>query len=99
MVIFRFPLTPSPPKKRCVLDNAVSKLIFKVRFLNKTEWCLFLQPRSTWLTKNHQNSRTPRNFQRYTLFPFTQNKRLDFGKTDFNQESGNKKKFQENLIL
>ena len=37
----------------------------------------------------------PRNFQRYTLFPLTQNKRLDFGKTDFNQESGNKKKFQE----
>ena len=41
----------------------------------------------------------PRNFQKYTLFPFTQNKRLDFSKTDFNQESGNKKKFQENLIL
>ena len=40
-----------------------------------------------------------RNFQKYTLFPFTQNKRLDFGKTDFNQESGSKKKFQEKLIL
>ena len=29
----------------------------------------------------------------------SQNKKFDFGETDFNKESGNKKKFQENLIL
>ena len=53
------PLTPSSPKKRFVLDNAVSKLIFKVRFLIKPEWYLSLQPRSRCLTINHQNSIEP----------------------------------------
>ena len=101
MVIFRFPLTPSPPKKRFVLDNAVSKLILtlvdRMVFIPSTKINVVDQKSSKF--KKAPPPPPPPEISKSTPCFLSQNKKLDFGKTDFNQESGNKKKFQENLIL